>query len=106
MRMFFHSSDHLTDRAFCCLLCNDVLPKETQITPDGSGSNNRDDMADFPTEDVPEMNGIYLKYYADDAERDYWKHQFQGETIPRKTRLPCDRDHRLPLPPEEQERQN
>ncbi len=100
MRVFFHYTDHLSDRAFYCLLFNEVLPEETQIMPYDSGWNSRYDMADSPTVDEPETNGIYLKYYADDAERDYWRHQSPEDTMPKKAELPYDRD--LPVPPEEQ----
>ena len=102
MRVFFNDSDHLSDRAFYCLLCNEVLLEETQIMPDDSGWNTRYNMADFPTVDVPEINGIHLKYYADDGERDYWKHEFPEDTMPHKAELPYDRDSQLPIPPEEQ----
>jgi hypothetical protein len=102
MRVFFHHTDHLSDRTFYCLLFNEVLPQETQIMPDDSGWNNRYDMADPPTADMAETNGIYLKYYADDAERDYWRHEFPEDTMPHKTELPYNRDRRLPIPAEEQ----
>jgi hypothetical protein len=61
-------------------------------------------MADFPTADEPETNEIYLKYYADDGERDYWRHEFPEDTMPQKAELPYDRDRHLPVPPEEQEK--
>ncbi|WPJ96587.1 hypothetical protein SH580_02575 [Coraliomargarita algicola] len=103
MRVFFHCSDHLSDRAFYCLLLNEVLTAETQIMPDGSEWNCRYDMTEFASEDVPEANEIYLKYYADDAEREYWNHQFPDDTMPGKAERPYDRDRFLPIPPEEQE---
>lgn len=106
MRVFFHGSDHLSDRAFYSLLFKKVLPKETEIMPDGSEWNSRYNMAEFPTEDMPNTNEIYLKYYADEMERDYWKDQFPELTMPDKGELPYERDHLLPVPPEEQEQQN
>jgi hypothetical protein len=103
MRVFFYCSDHLSDRVFYDLLFNEVLPEETQIMPDGSGWNSRYDMTEFPTEDTPEMNGIHLKYYADDTERDDWKHEFPEDVMPCKAERPYDRDRLLPIPPEEQQ---
>jgi hypothetical protein len=103
MRVFFHDSDHLSNREFYCILFNQVLPQETQIMPDGSDWNSHYNMADFPTADIPESNEIYLKYYADDAERDYWAHEFPQDKMPDKAECPYDRDRHLPVPPEEQE---
>lgn len=103
MRVFFHCTDHLSDRVFYYLLFNEVLPEKTQIMPDGSEWNCRYDMAEFATEDVPEPYEIYLKYYADDADRDDWNDQFPENTLPKKAELPYDRDRRLPVPPEEQD---
>lgn len=101
MRIFFHFTDHLSDRAFYTLLLEEVLPEETQIMPVESGWNCRYDMTDFPTTDTPEDNGIYLKYYADDMERDYWSGEWPEEHMPAQAKLPYDRDRRLPVPPEE-----
>ncbi len=103
MRIFFHFTDHLSDRAFYTRLLDEVLPQETQIMPASSGWNYRYDMAAFPTPDAPEDNGIYLKYYADDIERDHWSCECPEDHMPAQAKLPYDRDRNLPFPPEEQD---
>jgi hypothetical protein len=106
MRVFFYSSDHLSDRAFYNLLVHKVLSEKTQIMPCNSGWNHRYDMADFPTEALPEANEIHFTYYADDAERDDWKYEFPDDPMPSKATLPYDRDRLLPCPPEERKTQS
>ena len=96
MRVYFHYTDHLSDRALYELLLNKVLPEETQIMPEDSEWNCRYDMADYPTADASESNMVYLKYYADDIERDYWRDEFPEDSMPQKAELPYDRDRKLP----------
>jgi hypothetical protein len=39
---------------------------------------------------------IFLKYYADDAERRRWHEEFPDEPLPPRASLPYDRDRNLP----------
>jgi hypothetical protein len=84
--MELESTDHLSDRELYRYLVTDGLLEEAilgggwHLSPIGSGSD--------------EDSEIYLRYYADDAERAHWEKSFGGP-LPPKEPKPYDRDRLL-----------
>lgn len=87
--MVIEFTDHLSDRELYRYLVNDQLLQPTilseggfwHLSPIGGGSE--------------EDNEIWLRYYADDEDREDWKRDFE-EILPPKERPPHDRDRLLP----------
>ena len=92
LHMFFTSTDHLSDRELYQKLWNDVLLQPTEMfSPEGHGAWHYD-LCESGQEDA------YLRYYADDFEREEWSGNFPDENLPPKESLPYDRDRFLPKP--------
>ena len=84
------STDHLSDVELYRFLVDDALLQETiismaggtwHISPIGGGSD--------------EDNQIYLRYYANDEDRERWHREF-GDPLPPKEKPPYDRDRLFP----------
>jgi hypothetical protein len=84
------STDHLSDAELYRFLVDDALLHETiismaggtwHISPIGGGSD--------------EDNQIYLRYYANDEDRERWHRDF-GDPLPPKEKPPYDRDRLFP----------
>jgi hypothetical protein len=89
-------TNHLNDRALYEYLYHEGLREETVLFPEnpsyayiidltGSGSDND--------------NLIYLKYYADEANRKQWAHDWPDDPMPDHENPPFDRDRTLPRSP-------
>jgi hypothetical protein len=77
--------DHLSDRELYRYLVDDALLAETILS--GSGTWHFSAIGGGSEED----NELYLRYYADDEDREQWRHDF-GEPIPPKEEPPYGRD--------------
>jgi hypothetical protein len=95
LRVFIEQTDHLSDRELYTHLWTDSLREETKALPMAANSAYHLQMLGSGSE---EDNLLYLKYYADDAERRHWQEDFPGDPIPRHEDLPYDRDRLLPKP--------
>jgi hypothetical protein len=93
IHVYLDSTDHLSDRELYTVLRAEVLPEEIpDDLPDPPGSSWILDLLAGSESDA------YLKYYADESERQRWKADFPDYDVPPQADLPFDRDRRLPLP--------
>jgi hypothetical protein len=84
------STDHLSDRELYQYLVDDVLLVETMLSSPVGGTWHISPIGGGSDED----NAIYLRYYADDEDRERWQSEFGGPLRP-KGKLPYDRDRFL-----------
>ncbi|HEY1174095.1 MAG TPA: hypothetical protein VGH19_22210 [Verrucomicrobiae bacterium] len=94
-RIFFHSSDHLSDREFYAVLLEKVLPEVTSDLSHHYGTNCHFDLLEFAGE---KQNYLYLKYYADQADKALWQRGTDVQDMPEHADLPYARDRYLPQP--------
>lgn len=93
LRSFLHDTDHLSDRELYDWLWSSGLRDES---PDVSG------MSDGAWHTSPigagdnEDTAIWLKYYANEEERQRWHLDFPSDPMPAHEALPFDRDRHLP----------
>jgi hypothetical protein len=93
LRCFLQDTDHLSDRELYDWLCNCGLRDETPDisgTPDGAWHTSP--IGACSEEDTQ----IWLKYYANDADRQRWHLDFSDDPLPPHKPLPFDRDRHLP----------
>ena len=95
LRVFIEQTDHLNDRELYTRLWTDSLREETRMLPQAANSAWHIPMIGSGSE---EDNQLYLKYYADDASRRYWKKDFPDDPLPAHEDPPYDRDRLLPKP--------
>ncbi len=95
IRIFVHSTDHLSDAELYRLLVEGALPDETPALPPELAINTRIDAAEYGTEEDPDGTNTCLRHYADDHARAEW-----DGPVPPKSPPSHSRDHLLPLPPE------
>jgi hypothetical protein len=93
LQVFLSRTDHLSDRELYVHLWEDVLRQETEIMPlDPKSADHVDILGGCSNEDIQ----MSLKYYADEAERAYWRHDFPNDPIPDHEEPPYCRDRELP----------
>jgi hypothetical protein len=92
-RVFLSQTDHLSDRELYELLWSDILHEDTKDVPMDESSAYHIDLVSSGSE---EDNQLYLKYYADDEERDQWRRDYPDDIIPEHVDPPYDRDQHLP----------
>ena len=93
-QVFLYHTDHLSDRELYTLLYDKILREETKvIAPDCNRSAWHIDLVGTGSEEDLEL---YLKYYADDRDRDNWQSDFPEDPIPDHEDPPFDRDSLLP----------
>jgi len=95
LHVFIEQTDHLSDRELYTHLWSDSLREETKALPLAANAACHIQMLGSGSE---EDNLLYLKYYADDAERQRWHEDFPSDPIPMHEPLPYDRDRALPKP--------
>ena len=96
-RMFFHQTNHLSDREFYTLLWERWLDEPTADIPLEAETNTNLPLSEF---DARGMTGeeIYLRYYAREEDRATWPRD-PGEVLPPHEDPPYDRDRFLPVAP-------
>ena len=93
LQIFLSRTDHLSDRELYIKLRDDVLRHETEIMPpDPNSACHIDMLGGCSNEDIQTS----LKYYDDEAERDYWHEEFPNDPIPDHEDPPYCRDRDLP----------
>ena len=85
-------TDHLSDRDLYRYLVDDVLLVETMLSTSVGGHWHISAIGGGSKED----NEVYLRYYADDEDRERWRREF-GDPLPPKEEPPYGRD-RFVLP--------
>lgn len=94
-RIYFLNSNHLSDRQLYCLLLEKVLPEETADLTRHYTTNCHFDLLEYAGE---EQTLIFLKYYAEEADRKFWMAESGNRTAPPHEDLPYARDRYLPQP--------
>jgi hypothetical protein len=92
MHCFLEDTDHLSDRELYEWLWTDGLREET---PDLSRLDGAWHMSPIGSCNEQDML-IFLKYYADEKERERWQQEFPSDPLPPRCPLPYDRDRNLP----------
>jgi hypothetical protein len=70
-------TDHLSDRELYTLLVERVLREETEAYPPESGWFTHVEISQFGTPDGENGSQVYLRYYADEDEREQWHLDFR-----------------------------
>ncbi len=90
---FLHSTDHLSDRQLYEALWHNVLREEgPAISLDEDSVCHIDLLGSGNEED----GDLYLRYYADEAERHHWAIDWPNVALPVHEDPPHDRDRHLP----------
>ena len=90
---FLHSTNHLSDRQLYTDLWADLFHEPVVLIPDNPDYAYHLDMIGSGSE---EHIALYLKYYADEEERQRWRAEWPSEDIPEHEDPPYDRDRLLP----------
>ena len=93
LRVYLHNTDHLSDRELYAQLWSESLREETVLQPEDADYGCYIDMIGSGSE---EDMKIYLKYYADEEERQRWAKEWPNEPVPESERRPFDRDRHMP----------
>ena len=95
LRIFLEDTDHLSDRELYTTLWSDELREETKdILLDQDSACHYQLLSGGSDED----NQLYLKYFADDDWRAWWRKDFPEDPMPEPEDPPYDRDRLLPYP--------
>ena len=89
-------TDHLSDRELYRYLYDDGLREEAVLFPENASYAY---MIDLTGSGSDEDNQVYLKYYADEQQRQRWAHDWPDDVIPDHEDPPFDRDAYLPKSP-------
>ncbi len=96
-RIFLHCTDHLSDIALYEWL-DEFLDRECADCPPEAETNYRVDVSERGSGPEHAMHN-WLRYYANEAERQQWANDFPEDRIPAYEKPPYDRDRFLPEPP-------
>ena len=91
---FLCSTNHLSDLELYRQLWSDTLNSPFKIKNSPMGEAFW--IIDLVSDGSAESTDIWLRYYADDFERDDWKEQWPADAIPEATNPLHDRDKHLP----------
>ena len=97
LRAFLERTNHLNDRELYAKLWYEVLRGDTPAI-DEIGFSSHLDLVRAGEDDADTQ--VYLKYYADEADRDRWRSDFPADNLPAREALPFTRDDLLPGPME------
>ena len=98
---YLHNTGHLSDRELYRRLWSELLREPTVLLPHNQNyAEHIDIIGSGNEEDIQ----IYLKYYADEEERQHWAEEPMAGPIPPHEPLPFDRDRILPQAPNENPR--
>ena len=97
VRAFFEQTNHLSDRELYAKLWHDTLRGATPATDEIGFTSDLGLLR--PGEDDADT-ALFLKYYADEAERERWHSDFPEDEIPAHEDPPFNRDDVLPGPHE------
>lgn len=89
-------TDHLSDLELYRYLYTDGLREEAVLFPENASYAY---MIDLTGSGSDEDNQVYLKYYADDQQRQRWAQDWPDDVIPDHEDPPFDRDAYLPKSP-------
>lgn len=96
MSVYMTQTNHWSDRELYEHLWHDTLREYTREMPPDSGWRCH---IDFTSSGSDEDNLVYLKYYADEEERQRWHADWPNDVIPPHQDPPYDRDSKLPKSP-------
>lgn len=91
--VFLHNTDHLNDRELYTDLWHDALRERAFIQPASKAHAYHIDIIGSGSE---EDLFLFLKYYADEGEREWWKDEYPQDNFPNSAPRPYDRDSFLP----------
>jgi hypothetical protein len=95
MRILLEDTDHLSDRELYTTLWSDELREETKdILLDQDSACHYQMLSGGSDED----NQLYLKYFADEKWREWWRKDYPDDPMPDHEDPPYDRDRLLPQP--------
>jgi len=92
IRVFLNETDHLSDRQLYDVLWRRVLREENPVIPDDPGAWHVDLLSTGDEADTY----LYMKYYADESDKQHWLADFPDYVMPAHEEPPFDRDSRLP----------
>ncbi len=93
LRTFLYSTNHLSDRELYEELWYEELLVENPYMPDDENSVCHIDLVGSGSKEDSEL---YLRYYADEEDRNEWAKDWPNDIIPAHETPPYDRDRYLP----------
>lgn len=95
-RIYLHHTNHVSDRELYTLLIERVLDEETELVSPDLGWVCEIDIYEYGTAAIPDGQQVWLRYYADEFEREEWAEDMSEEEFPPHENPPFDRDRHLP----------
>ena len=93
LHVYLDQTDHLSDRELYTKLLRETLPEEMDaLDGDENSSWHIDMLGCCSREDI----ALFLKYYADEEQREFWRRRNPEDVLPEHVNPPYDRDSRLP----------
>jgi hypothetical protein len=96
--LLLSETDHLSDRELYSLLAGYVLELEVEAYPIDSGWFTDLQLSELGAPDGEDGTQVYLRYYADENDRQAWAEDFPQLPLPPSQEPPYDRDRWLPRP--------
>lgn len=93
LSVFLDWTDHLSDRELYEKLWRLILREEHEVLSGGWNS-----FVDVLGDGTDESMDLYLRYYASEQDRQYWRAKFPSMPMPAHQQAPYDRDRHLPRP--------